>query len=157
MWIRDRRARDIPVVERFLVERDTRMCARAGKLVDALAHPALLAEENGELIGVLTYILEEKACEVLTIHVEDSWRGVGTALLEKAEHIALQAGCDVMFLTTTNDNLDALRFYQRRGFQLTRLLPGAVDESRMRLKPTIPMTGAHGIPLRDEIVLRREL
>ena len=61
-----------------------------------------------------------------------------------------------MQLITTNDNLDALRFYQRRGFALTELRPGAVDESR-RMKPQIPLVGAHGIPIRDELVLVREL
>ena len=157
MRVRDRQARDLPLVERFLAARDTRMCARGGELVDALAHPAVVAEENEGLVGVLTYILEQDACEVLTIHVEDRQMGIGTALLEEAERIARRAGRSVMFLTTTNDNIDALRFYQRRGFQLARLLPGAVDESRMNLKPSIPRTGDHDIPLRDEIVLEREL
>ena len=57
-------------------------------------------------------------------------------------------------LTTTNDNVDALRFYQRHGFRLVELRPGAVDAAR-RLKPEIPATGAHGIPLRDELELER--
>ena len=61
-----------------------------------------------------------------------------------------------MQLITTNDNVDALRFYQRRGFVLTELRPGAVDESR-RMKPQIPLVGAYGIPIRDELVLVREL
>ena len=52
--------------------------------------------------------------------------------------------------------MDALRFYQRRGFVLSALRPGAVDESR-RMKPQIPLVGAHGIPIRDELVLVREL
>jgi hypothetical protein len=52
--------------------------------------------------------------------------------------------------------VDALRFYQRRGFALTELRPGAVDESR-RMKPQIPLVGAYGIHIRDELVLVREL
>jgi hypothetical protein len=58
---------------------------------------------------------------------------------------------------TTNDNVDALRFYQRRGLRLTALRPGAVDGSRRTLKPQIPPTGNYGIPLSDEIELSREL
>jgi hypothetical protein len=57
-------------------------------------------------------------------------------------------------VTTTNDNLDALRFYQKRGFQIVAVRPGAVDESR-RVKPSIPVIGEHGIPIRDEIELER--
>jgi hypothetical protein len=58
---------------------------------------------------------------------------------------------------TTNDNVDALRFYQRRGFRLAALRTRAVDELRRRLKPTIPAVGEHGIPIRDEIELEIEL
>ncbi len=61
-----------------------------------------------------------------------------------------------MFLITTNDNTPALRFYQRRGFRLVALRPGAIDAAR-RLKPGIPAVGLDGIPLRDEIELEQAL
>lgn len=66
---------------------------------------------------------------------------------------AAAAGASRLWLVTTNDNVDALRFYQRHGFRLHALHPGAVDRSRATLKPEIPPLGAHGIPLRDELVL----
>ena len=78
-------------------------------------------------------------------------RGIGTALLEAV--IEAVAGCDRIWLVTTNDNLEALRFYQRRGFVLSALRPGAVDEARRRLKPRIAGIGEFGIPLRDELEL----
>jgi hypothetical protein len=53
---------------------------------------------------------------------------------------------------TTNDNLNALRFYQKRGFVLVSVHRNAVIKSR-QLKPEIPLTGNDGIPLRDEIEL----
>lgn len=56
------------------------------------------------------------------------------------EQVALENGCRVLRLTTTNDNLPALRFYQKRGFVLHRLLPGAVERSR-EIKPEIPLLG----------------
>ena len=56
---------------------------------------------------------------------------------------------------TTNDNTDALRFYQRRGFRIRAVRSGAVDDARRRLKPGIPAIGDHGIPLSDEIELER--
>ena len=65
---------------------------------------------------------------------------------------AKRQGCFQVTLTTTNDNIGALRFYQRRGFRLAALRTGAVDRSRQR-KPEIPRTGDFGIPLRDEIDL----
>ena len=61
--------------------------------------------------------------------------------------LARNAGCTHLSVTTTNDSVDALRFYQRRGFHLVRLRAGAVDESRVSLKPEIPEVGDHGIAL----------
>jgi GNAT superfamily N-acetyltransferase len=69
---------------------------------------------------------------------------------------ARAAGCRRLWLITTNDNLPALRFYQKRGFVLVRLHRGAVAGSR-RLKPEIPLTGSEGIPIRDELELELEL
>ena len=63
------------------------------------------------------------------------------------------SGARRLWLITTNDNVDALRFYQRRGFRLVRVHAGAVDRSRAALKPGIPEAGDHGIPLRDELEL----
>jgi GNAT superfamily N-acetyltransferase len=84
-------------------------------------------------------------------------RGVGTALLRAVEEVAARSGCSSLWLVTTNDNLDALRFYQRRGFRLTELHAGAVDDSHARLKPEIPRAGSFGIDLRDELVLKKYL
>jgi GNAT superfamily N-acetyltransferase len=131
--------------------------ARLGRIEDSLAHPALVAEEDGQVVGVLTYILGTDSCEVLALHAAERLRGVGTALLRAVEELAAGSGCSSLSLITTNDNLDALRFYQRRGFRLAELHAGAVDDSRARLKPEIPRTGSFGIDLRDELVLTKDL
>lgn len=57
-----------------------------------------------------------------------------------------------LWLVTTNSNLDALRFYQRRGLHLVRVWPDAMNRSR-ELKPEIPMIGDFGIAIRDELEL----
>ncbi len=53
-------------------------------------------------------------------------------------------------LITTNDNINAIRFYQRRGFDMAHLYRNMLDISR-KLKPEIPLIGENGIPLRHEI------
>jgi ribosomal protein S18 acetylase RimI-like enzyme len=106
---------------------------------------------------VLTYVLDGDSCEVLTLHAASRLGGVGTALLAAAERVATNAGCRRLWLITTNDNVDALRFYQRRGFRLAALHAGAVDEARERLKPEIPRRGEYGIELRDELELEKVL
>jgi GNAT superfamily N-acetyltransferase len=143
---------------RFLEERGMRYAARLGELHDPASDEAFLAEDRTDaLVGLLTYRQDGVDCEVSTLYVVDSWRGVGTALMEAVVDAARHAGCRRLWLVTTNDNVDAMRFYQRRGFRLAELRPGAVDESRATLKPSIPEVGDHGIGIHDEIVLERRL
>ena len=66
---------------------------------------------------------------------------------------ALAANADRLWLITTNDNIDALRFYQRRGFVLVAVHSDAVTRARDTVKPELPLLGFHDIPLRDEIEL----
>ncbi|MER3420696.1 MAG: GNAT family N-acetyltransferase, partial [Chloroflexota bacterium] len=93
-------------------------------------------------------------CEVVTLN--SLLPGAGTALLQAAERYARAHGCARLRLITTNDNLAALRFYQRRGLRIAAVYPGAVEAAR-RIKPQIPLVGAGGIPVRDEIELVKEL
>ena len=134
-----------------------RYVARLGELRDPVADEALLAEDGGDLVGVLTYRVDGRECEVSTLYTATFWHGIGTALIDAVVDAARAAGCDRLWLVTTNDNVDALRFYQRRSFRLAELLVGAVDASRAKLKPSIPVVGDHGIPIRDELVLGRRL
>jgi ribosomal protein S18 acetylase RimI-like enzyme len=155
--IRPAEAADAAALEAFLGRHNSLRVARRGTVEPVPGHPALLAEDDGRLVGVLTYVLDPPQCEVLTLQVEDRRRGLGTALLAEAGLAAAAAGCTRLWLITTNDNVDALRFYQRRGFRLAALYPGAVDDSRARLKPEIPPVGEYGIPLRDELELELTL
>jgi GNAT superfamily N-acetyltransferase len=151
------RPEDRATLEAFLRERNALRVARRGVVVDSLDHPAVLARSAGELAGVATYVVDGDGCELLTLHAATGWTGIGSALLAAVQDLARDAGCRRLWVVTTNDNVDALRFYQRRGFRLARMRPGAVDRSRETLKPEIPRSGAHGIPLRDELELEMDL
>ena len=153
--VRQRDESDRAEVEAFLADRYSRHVARLGRLEHPLDHPALVAERDGTLAGVLTYVLDGDGCEILTLHAAERFGGTGTALVQAVEKLAADAGCHRLWLITTNDNVDALRFYQRRGFRLAALHRGAVDDSRARLKPEIPRIGEHGIELRDELELEK--
>ena len=158
MKVRPREPADQAAAEAFLARHDSLRAARLGELVRPMDHPAFVAEDAaGHLVGMLTYVpgSDWRQCEVLTLHADEQWRGAGTALIEAAGQLARRQGCTRLWVITTNDNVDALRFYQRRGFCLVRVHRGAVDRSRATLKPEIPLVGAYGIPLRDEIELER--
>jgi ribosomal protein S18 acetylase RimI-like enzyme len=119
--------------------------------------PGFLAEDGAEVVGVLTYARPSPdTLEVVTIDALRRHEGIGSALLDAAVTVATELGARQVVLTTTNDNVDAIRFYQRRGFRLTALRPGVLTESRL-LKPRIPLIGAYGIPLTDELDLARPL
>jgi|YNPMSStandDraft_1061717.scaffolds.fasta_scaffold15094_2 ribosomal protein S18 acetylase RimI-like enzyme len=125
-------------------------------------HPSELAgfaafEVNGlRVVGLVTYVIRQDACEIVTLDSLVERQGIGTHLVAAVHQRAEQAGCHRLWLVTTNDNLNALRFYQKYGFCLAALYKEAVVKAR-QIKPSIPMTGESGIPIRDEIELEIEL
>jgi ribosomal protein S18 acetylase RimI-like enzyme len=127
---------------------------------DEVLHPAelpgFIAREAGEAVGLLTYLVRGDACEIVTLNALRPGGGIGTGLMDAVAGAAAASGCRRLWLITTNDNLDALRFYQRRGFTFVAVHRNAVERSRRR-KPQIPLVGDHGIPIRDEIELERRL
>jgi GNAT superfamily N-acetyltransferase len=157
MKIRDKEPKDQPWIEQLLNERwggEGRVIAH-GEIFDARLLPALVADEEQ---GLATYQIRRSNdivfAELVTLDAVTVDRGIGTALIEALISKLRAEGVSALRVTTTNDNLDALRFYQRRGFQIVAVRPGAVDESR-RVKPSIPVIGENGIPIRDEIELER--
>jgi ribosomal protein S18 acetylase RimI-like enzyme len=159
-------AGDIVWAERLLeTDLGGRLQARRGELMDPLAGAGLVAELAGQRpVGLVTWVVggalssaTEAEIRVLVVAPEARGRGVGGALLDGARQALAEAGLERVWLVTTNDNLEALGFYQRRGWRLAALHGGAVDEARRTLKPAIGRLGASGIPIRDEIVLSVEL
>jgi GNAT superfamily N-acetyltransferase len=111
---------------------------------------------DGAAVGLVTYHIEDRACQIVTLDSLVERRGVGAAVIEAVKGAAVGAGCERLWLITTNYNTHAPRFYQKRGFALVALRVNAVAASR-RLKPEIPLTGNDGIPIRDEIELELAL
>ncbi|KPJ59751.1 MAG: acetyltransferase [Latescibacteria bacterium DG_63] len=127
-----------------------------GRVCCADELPGFIAVRNAERIGVVTYQIVGEQCEIVTLNSLVEGIGVASALINCVRQAAVKAGCTRLWLITTNDNLAALRFYQKRGFFLVAVHVNALDESR-RLKPEIPEFGIDGIPLRDEIELEMGL
>jgi DNA-3-methyladenine glycosylase I len=114
--------------------------------------PGFFAEHEGQPAGVVTYRIAGGVCEIVSIDSVRPGIGVGSALMQAVIDAARRQRCTRVWLITTNDNLNALRFYQKRGFALVAVHRNAVARSR-QLKPEIPLIGADGIPIRDEIEL----
>lgn len=123
-----------------------------GVAYEAAGLPGLVAEEGGRPVGLLTYHVEGDACEIVTIDALEGRRGVGTSLIEAVASL----GHRRVWLITTNDNVGAQRFYERRGFRLVAVHEGAVARSR-ELKPEIPLHALDGTPIADELEYERGL
>ena len=154
MIVRERSDRDATWITALLRSRwgGTVVIAHA-ESIDAMQLPALVA---GDQEGLATYRVQGGEAELVTLDAITPGQGVGTLLLRALIERLRGEGVHRLWVTTTNDNLSALAFYQKRGFHLRHLRPGAVDEAR-RIKPTIPLAAHNGIPIRDEIELCRDL
>jgi len=118
--------------------------------------PGFLALIDGDKAGLITYLIQGNACEIVTLNSEVSNVGIGTGLIEAVRRAALDYDCTRLWLITTNDNMKAIRFYQKRGFRFAKVHKNGVDRSR-ELKPEIPLIGDDNIPMRDEIELEMVL
>jgi len=123
-----------------------------------LAHllSGFAAFDGEQPVGLVTWQAEGTTGEIMTIHSLREGMGIGSGLLAAVCEAAVAEGCTTLWLVLTNDNLRALRFCQKRGFQLAALYPGSLEEAR-KLKPDIPLFGQDGIPRRDELALQLSL
>jgi GNAT superfamily N-acetyltransferase len=118
--------------------------------------PGFIALDGEEWVGLITYTFLGASCEIVSLDSLREGQGIGTHLIQSVVMEARQAGCSRVFLITSNDNLEALGFYQKRGFELVKVNRGAVNRSR-EIKLGISLIGMHGIPIRDEIELEMSL
>lgn len=148
---------DAPWVQAFWIEHwGSDLMVVHGQTYASAGLPGFVVEEDGQVLGLATYRVENDECELMSLDSLIEGQGIGSQLLEAVLETAQQAGLRRMYLSTTNDNMNALRFYQKRGFRFCALRPGAVMESR-KLKPAIPLIGFEGIPIRDELELEKDL
>lgn len=125
-------------------------------LLSGIAVEANDAPDDAPPVGVLTYNIEERHCQIITIDSLQPNIGIGSLMVETVKNIARENNCRRVWLTITNDNLNALRFYQKRGFELVAVHRNELANAR-KLKPQIALVGQNGIPLRDEIELEHPL
>lgn len=138
-------------INAFIAERwlSAKMIIR-GEIVDMSKADGIIATNSDKIAGVLTYVINDGTCEITSLDSLQEGRGIGTALVNKVINIAKEKKCGRIIVVTTNDNINAIRFYQKRGFDMARLYHNALDISR-KLKPEIPLIGENNIPLKHEI------
>lgn len=148
---------DLPRLRQFWVEHwDADFMVVHGEIYRPEQLDGFVAEENNEWVGLITFIIKNHEMEIMSLDSLREGQGIGTELMSMVVNEAWQQNCKRVFLITTNDNLNALGFYQKRGFELVKINRDAMIETR-KLKPNIPLLGENNIPLRDEIELEMSL
>jgi GNAT superfamily N-acetyltransferase len=155
--VRELNASDHQWVGRLLVQlwHSTKIVSR-GRIHHADQLPGFIAFREHNRLGLVTYDLANNECEIVTLNSLAERIGIGSALVAAVRNVALIYQCKRLWLVTTNDNMAALHFYQKRGFSLVAVHRHSLEQSR-GLKPEIPFVGIDGIPLRDEIELELSL
>jgi len=120
-----------------------------GEIVDMTGVKGIVAVDDDEILGLITYRVSGKICEITSLDSLREGQGIGTTLLEKVIAIAKAHNCEKVGVVTTNDNIHANQFYQKRGFDLVRQLIDSISKARV-LKPEIPLIGQNGIPIKHE-------
>ena len=127
-----------------------------GKVHDANDLPGIIAIYKNNRVGLIIYNIIGNECEIVSLNSLKENIGIGTALLKQIERISTLKGCKRLWVITTNDNIDALRFYQKKDFRIVAIHLNALEQSR-KLKPEIPVLGSNDIEIRDEIELEKTL
>ena len=157
LQVRATQASDRNWVEAFIKSHwGSEIIVARGRVIRPAELDGFAVLKGKEPIGLLTYRIEGPDCGIVTIDSTAQGIGIGTMLIDAVKNKAKMKGCKRLWLITTNDNLNALGFYQKRGFRLVALYPNALEASR-KLKPEISLKAANGIPIRDELELELEL
>ena len=142
---------DRTLVDEFIRQQwyTTTMIIR-GKEVDMTQTDGFYVKEQEDIIGLITYFVSDDVLEVISLNSLRENQGIGTKLVDAVIREAKDRKLKKILVVTTNDNINAIKFYQKRGFDMACLYHNALDISR-KIKPEIPLIGDHSIPLRHEI------
>jgi GNAT superfamily N-acetyltransferase len=122
-----------------------------GELIeDASLLDGFAVEHDGRPIGCALVNVVGRVAELVALVTTYRGAGAGSALLEAVVERAKSEGWSRLWLITSNDNTDAMRMYQRAGWDWVDFRRDAITRAR-EIKPEIPLTGNHGIPIRHEI------
>jgi len=148
---------DKSLVSKFISESwGSVLSVSRSKVYDASTLPGFICKKKNKIIGLLTYNIKDNECEIVTLDSKISNKGLGTKLLNLVIEKAKVNQCERIWLITTNDNTNAIRFYQKRGFEWTGFYKDAMKESR-KIKPEIPELGNDNIPIKHEIEFEYKL
>ena len=81
-----------------------------GNAVDTTVSPGFISLSGNSINGVITYNIDHSECEIVTLNSLEENKGVGTALIKAVYSVAKASKCNRIWLITTNDDIDAIRY-----------------------------------------------
>lgn len=116
--------------------------------------PTYLAKSGNDIIGFVSFAEVDDAITIVALGILPKYQnaGVGKSLIEKVEAETKRLGKKKLRVSTSNDDLPALAFYQSLGFQIYEVKPNVIAE-----KHGMALKGIGGLPVRDELRLQKLL
>jgi ribosomal protein S18 acetylase RimI-like enzyme len=113
---------------------------------------AYVAKVRNNVIGFLSYAETEDAIIIVALGILPRYQGlgVGRSLVEKVKVEAEELRKNGLLVSTSNDDLPALAFYQSLGFRIHEVKPDVIAEKHGRV-----LKGVGDLPVRDELRLRK--
>lgn len=151
------KSEDKPIVHSFISNSwGSSMSVSKGQIFNTTELPGFISKMDNKVIGLITFNIQEKNCEIVTLDSNIRNQGLGIKLINRVIEKAKLYKCNRVWLITTNDNSNAIRFYQKRGFDWVGFYKDSMQGSR-KLKPEIPEFGINNIPIRHEIEFELKL
>jgi ribosomal protein S18 acetylase RimI-like enzyme len=125
-----------------------------GRSFDVLNQENVVATSGGRFAGLVSLAVDggDLAVVLLSVYPGFQGHGVGAALLEAAAAVAVERGLPAVKVAISNDDVPSFSFYQRHGFVIDAVAKGLLADRYGSAEP-----GFSGIPVRDEVRLRRSV
>ncbi len=114
--------------------------------------PAFVAKAGTEIVGFISFVNVQKDLIVAALGILPEYQdlGGGSSLVAKVEGEARKLGSKRILVSTSNDDLPALAFYQSLGFQIYEVKPNIIARKHGGVK-----LGIANLPVRDELRLQK--
>jgi ribosomal protein S18 acetylase RimI-like enzyme len=116
--------------------------------------PAYIAKADSNIIGFISFAEIDDAMIIVALGILPEYQnaGVGRGLIREIEQESKKLRKRKLMVSTSNDDLPALAFYQSNGFQIYEVKPNIVAE-----KHGMILKGIGDLPIRDELRLQKPL
>ena len=121
-----------------------------GNIINTNDLPGFVMVDNNHLAGAVLYQIKDNECEIVVIFSFIESKGVGTKLIDSVIDVAKKEKCKRVWLITTNDNTQAIRYYQKRGFSLKAVHINAFEVTKKIKGELEGVLGIDNIPILHE-------